>query len=35
VAAITLLLVASSILIFNLRQSDHHPLKMRRELRKF
>lgn len=34
-AAITLLPVASLILIFNLRQSDHHALKMRRELRQF
>jgi hypothetical protein len=35
VAVIALLLAAASIVIFNQQQAGHHPLKMRRELRKF
>ena len=34
-AVIALLIGAASIVIFNLQQAGHHPLKMRRELRKF
>ncbi|MCP9825167.1 hypothetical protein [Synechococcus sp. EJ6-Ellesmere] len=35
VAVITLFLAAGAIVIFNLQQAGHHPLKIRRELRKF
>ncbi|MDM7937199.1 MAG: hypothetical protein QUV06_07060 [Cyanobium sp. CZS 48M] len=35
VAVIALVLAAASIVIVNLQQAGHHPLKMRRELRKF
>ncbi|CAK6689661.1 hypothetical protein I1E95_09320 [Synechococcus sp. CBW1107] len=35
VAVITLILAAASIVIVHQQQAGHHPLKMRRELRKF